>query len=82
MTVRRPLAGRVPHAVAPRGRLSGPTTALLAGPVGHLEYLCTGDGDPSTVFAHGLGGTIETTRPFGSGVPGGSEYENRSKDLV
>ncbi len=30
----------------------------------------TGTGDPVTVFAHGLGNGIATTRPFGSGVTG------------
>jgi pimeloyl-ACP methyl ester carboxylesterase len=50
--------------------LSGPLTSMLDGPDGALEYLLTGSGDPVTVFAHGLAGSIETTRPFGSGVPG------------
>jgi pimeloyl-ACP methyl ester carboxylesterase len=35
-----------------------------------LEQLVTGSGDPVTVFAHGLGNGIATTRPFGSGVAG------------
>jgi len=35
-----------------------------------LERLVTGVGDPVTVFAHGLGNGIATTRPFGSGVAG------------
>jgi len=35
-----------------------------------LERLVTGTGDPVTVFAHGLGNGIATTRPFGSGVTG------------
>jgi pimeloyl-ACP methyl ester carboxylesterase len=35
-----------------------------------LEQLVTGVGDPVTVFAHGLGNGIATTRPFGSGVTG------------
>ena len=43
---------------------------MLAGPTGALEYLSIGEGTPSTVFAHGLGGSISTTRPFASGVPG------------
>lgn len=59
-----------PPAVRPGRRLASAATALLPGPVGSLEYLVTGTGQPSTVFAHGLGGTIATTRPFGSGVPG------------
>ncbi len=45
-------------------------TSLLPTAEGGLEYLCTGKGDPTTVFAHGLAGSIDTTRPFGSGVSG------------
>ena len=35
-----------------------------------LEYLVTGRGEPVTVFAHGLAGSIAETRPLGSGVAG------------
>lgn len=49
---------------------SGRRTSLLPTPEGSLEYLCTGSGDPTTVFAHGLAGSIDTTRPFGSAVSG------------
>ena len=35
-----------------------------------VDYRVIGAGEPVTVFAHGLGGTIEQTRPFGSGVRG------------
>jgi pimeloyl-ACP methyl ester carboxylesterase len=35
-----------------------------------LESLVTGNGEPITVFAHGLGGGLGDTRPFGSGVEG------------
>lgn len=35
-----------------------------------LERLVTGDGEPVTVFAHGLGQGIATTRPLGSAVAG------------
>lgn len=45
-------------------------TAFLDGPAGPLEYLTLGSGVPSTVFAHGLAGSIGTTRPFGTGVRG------------
>lgn len=38
-----------------------------AGPV---EVLATGSGSPTTLFLHGLTGTIAQTRPFGSGVAG------------
>jgi pimeloyl-ACP methyl ester carboxylesterase len=53
---------------------SGPLTSLLDGPDGALEVLTTGSGLPSTVFAHGLAGSIETTRPFGSGVSGSRTF--------
>lgn len=43
---------------------------LIAGPEGPLECLATGSGEPVTVFAHGLAGSIDETRPFGSGVAG------------
>lgn len=45
-------------------------TSLLDGPTGRIEYLTVGDGAPGAVFAHGLAGSIATTRPFGSGVTG------------
>jgi pimeloyl-ACP methyl ester carboxylesterase len=35
-----------------------------------IEYLVTGKGEPVTVFAHGLSGSIAETRPLGSGVTG------------
>src|SRR3954452_15943123 len=35
-----------------------------------IDYLVTGSGDPVTVFAHGLAGSIAETRPLGSGVEG------------
>ena len=45
--------------------------ALFTTPSGtEIEYLCTGSGEPVTVFAHGLGSGIEETRPLGSAVPG------------
>ena len=47
---------------------TGPVTSLVDGPGGALEVLTTGSGLPSTVFAHGLAGSIETTRPFGARV--------------
>ena len=53
---------------------AGPLTSLLDGPDGALEVLTTGSGLPSTVFAHGLAGSIETTRPFGSGVTGSRTF--------
>lgn len=54
-----------------RPALPEPETELVTTPHGvRLEQLVTGAGDPVTVFAHGLGNGIATTRPFGSGVTG------------
>ncbi|MEV4659171.1 alpha/beta hydrolase [Micromonospora sp. NPDC049301] len=54
-----------------RPALPEPETELVTTPHGvRLERLVTGTGDPVTVFAHGLGNGIATTRPFGSGVTG------------
>ncbi|NNG37843.1 alpha/beta hydrolase [Flexivirga sp. ID2601S] len=49
-------------------------TSLLPTKDGALEYLVTGSGDPTTVFAHGLAGSIATTRPFGGSVPGSRAF--------
>jgi pimeloyl-ACP methyl ester carboxylesterase len=38
------------------------------------EFTTTGSGLPATVFAHGLAGSIEATRPFGSGVAGSRTF--------
>lgn len=35
-----------------------------------VDYLVAGSGNPVTVFAHGLAGAIDETRPFASGVRG------------
>ncbi|HEY6592589.1 MAG TPA: alpha/beta hydrolase [Asanoa sp.] len=63
-----------PGPTAPRtGRptLPQPATELVATPHGvRLEWLITGVGSPTTVFAHGLAGGIPTTRPLGSAVDG------------
>ncbi|MEH0983806.1 alpha/beta fold hydrolase [Micromonospora sp. CPCC 205556] len=54
-----------------RPALPEPETELVTTPHGvRLERLVTGAGDPVTVFAHGLGNGIATTRPFGSAVAG------------
>lgn len=45
-------------------------TSRVDGPFGALEYLSLGSGTPSSIFAHGLAGSIATTRPFATGVPG------------
>jgi pimeloyl-ACP methyl ester carboxylesterase len=50
------------------------TTSLLEVPDGLLEFTTTGSGVPATVFAHGLAGSIQTTRPFGSGVRGSRTF--------
>lgn len=44
--------------------------ALVRGPYGPIECLVTGSDQPVTLFAHGFAGSIEETRPFGSGVRG------------
>lgn len=49
-------------------------TSILPTAEGGIEYLVTGKGEPVTVFAHGLAGSIATTRPFGSGVRGRQAY--------
>lgn len=43
---------------------------FIAGPRGDLEIVSIGSGQPSTVFAHGLGAAIPSTRPYASGVSG------------
>jgi pimeloyl-ACP methyl ester carboxylesterase len=53
---------------------AGRNTSPLEGPDGSLEFVTTGTGLPATVFAHGLAGSIETTRPFGSGVTGSRTF--------
>ncbi len=55
-------------------RPAGRRTSRLEVPGGVLEYATTGSGLPSTVFAHGLAGSIQTTRPFGSGVSGSRTF--------
>ena len=55
-------------------RPAGRVTSLLDGPSGLLEFITTGSGLPATVFAHGVNGSIETTRPFGSGVTGSRTF--------
>lgn len=49
-------------------------TSLLAREAGDIEHLTNGGGAPHTVFAHGLAGSIATTRPFGSGVHGSRTF--------
>jgi pimeloyl-ACP methyl ester carboxylesterase len=43
---------------------------LLRTGSGDIDYLVTGSGEPVTVFAHGLSGSIAETRPLASGVHG------------
>src|SRR5262249_35126517 len=61
----------LPHvsARAQPGR-SRATSLFEATPGVRLEYVVTGSGPPTTVFAHGLAGSIAETRPLGSGVHG------------
>jgi pimeloyl-ACP methyl ester carboxylesterase len=49
-------------------------SSTVDGPHGLLEFLTTGSGFPATVFAHGLASSIQTTRPFGSGVRGSRTF--------
>lgn len=53
---------------------AGAISSTLDGPDGALEFVTTGSGLPATVFAHGLAGSIRTTRPFGSGVGGSRTF--------
>ena len=53
---------------------AGTISSTLQGPHGSLEFLTTGSGLPTTVFAHGVAGSIQTTRPFGSGVKGSRTF--------
>lgn len=50
--------------------MSEPHTHLVQGPTGELEVLTAGRGEPHTLFAHGLAGSIPTTRPYAAKVPG------------
>ena len=45
-------------------------TEFVSGPRGALETLVVGKGAPTTVFAHGFGASIASTRPYASGVGG------------
>jgi pimeloyl-ACP methyl ester carboxylesterase len=72
-----PGGGPVPYGPGNTGPRTGrptlpePPTELV--PTPHevmLECLATGRGEPVTVFAHGLGGSIADTRPLGSAVEG------------
>lgn len=55
----------------------GPSRPIVSTPEGRarsLEFVTTGSGLPATVFAHGVAGSIQTTRPFGSGVKGSRTF--------
>jgi len=43
---------------------------FVDGPSGPLEVVRSGRGEPVTVFAHGMGASIPSTRPYASGVSG------------
>lgn len=65
----------VGDATAPAGEsVVTSRTSILPTAEGGIEYLVTGSGEPTTVLAHGLAGSIATTRPFGSGVSGTQAY--------
>lgn len=55
-------------------RPAGRNVSLPQGPGGLPDFTTTGSGLPATVFAHGLAGSIESTRPFGSGVAGSRTF--------
>lgn len=54
--------------------MRAPHTTLIPGPTGDLEILTAGRGRPATVFAHGLAGSIPTTRPYATKVPGARTF--------
>jgi pimeloyl-ACP methyl ester carboxylesterase len=41
-----------------------------SGRIGDVAYEVLGEGGPTTVFVHGLGGSLNETRPLALGVPG------------
>lgn len=43
---------------------------FVPGPSGDLEVVRVGHGEPVTIFAHGMGASIPSTRPYASGVSG------------
>lgn len=43
---------------------------MVPGPAGELEVLTVGHGSPHTLFAHGLAGSVESTRPYATKVAG------------
>ncbi|QDO87638.1 alpha/beta hydrolase [Ornithinimicrobium ciconiae] len=49
-------------------------TSRMSGPTGELEILTAGRGQPHTVLAHGLAGSIPTTRPYATAVPGARTF--------
>jgi pimeloyl-ACP methyl ester carboxylesterase len=55
-------------------RPAGRIAVSPEGPRGLPDFTTTGSGLPSTVFAHGLAGSVESTRPFGSGVTGSRTF--------
>ena len=65
----RPPVTRGPQTGRPT--LPAPPTEQVATPHGvELEWSTSGEGEPVTVFAHGLGSSIGETRPLGSAVSG------------
>jgi pimeloyl-ACP methyl ester carboxylesterase len=65
----RPPVTRGPQTGRPT--LPAPPTEQVATPHGvELEWSISGEGEPVTVFAHGLASSISETRPLGSAVTG------------
>src|SRR3954468_6809679 len=56
--------------ISPHARFHAPDVPVVELEGEDIEYLVTGSGEPVTVFAHGLSGSIAETRPLGSGVAG------------
>lgn len=50
--------------------LGAAQTTMIPGPTGPLEVFSKGGGPPSTLFVHGLGGSIASTRPFAGATRG------------
>ena len=52
------------------GPVSGPAAAPRWGEVDGIRYLVVGTGAPVTVFAHGLGGSVDELRALANRLPG------------
>ncbi len=57
-------------------RSAGRTSGRVSGVVSGVEFLAIGAGDPITVFAHGLGGSMSQLRPLARDVGGTKVFLN------